>query len=229
MLLGVDKRFVGDAVELDMTAAPVEIRLDKVKQVTRAPSVGQSGGQEFHIEVVGNIPCGVHSLGRGLDKRRRPFGIRAGRGRNTAVGERHTLLASVGEGVHDGAVKVVEGQGIGIKVTVLAEIVRAAFGIDRLEILKQPLHIGVAFGVVIPVLGHIKAHLLHIFIAHPVSFQGFAQRGYGEQLLVKDQFPDGVQGVARVHHSGENSHALRILVSPRLFRHAGFNAAVMQG
>lgn len=77
MLLGVDKRFVGDAVELDMAAAPVEIRLDKVKQVTRSLSVGQSGGQEFHIEVVGYIPGGVHSLGCGLDERRRPFGIRA--------------------------------------------------------------------------------------------------------------------------------------------------------
>ena len=198
MLLCVAQGFGGYAVELDVAASEVEVGLDQVQQHAGAAGAFQSRRQELHVHVVAVVAHGVDGLRGGLDQRRTAVDIGARHGGNACIGQCHTLLATVGERAGHGGEVVVVGQGEGVHVGFVAEVVRAVRAVDALHVAEEAAGELVHILDVVAVLGCSEAQLLNVFVAFEVGGQRLLQLFPCQLLGVVDQVLDGIQRVGRV-------------------------------
>ena len=212
-----------------MAAPPVKVGLDEVDKGAGPLGSFKSRGKELHVEVVGNEPRCVEGLGCRLYQGCGAFDICAGRCRYAAIGEGNALLPTVGEGIHDGAIKVMERQGISVRMCFVAKVIRSAGFVDPSEILVESLYVGIAFCIIISVLGNIEDHLLYAFEPDPVRLQRLEQFSDGEAFLFEDKVVDSMQGIARVDHCGNDGHALGIHFTARFLCQPAFDTTVVQG
>ena len=226
VLLRVAQRIGTDNVELNVTAAQIEVGLDQVEQHAGAVRAFHSGGQELHVQVVTVVANGVDSLGGGLDESRAAVCIGTGHGGHGGVRQGDALAATVRQGAGEGSEVVVERQGERVHVGLIAEEVRAVRTIGLFHVAEEAADKLIDIVNVVAVLGRFVAHLFDGFVAVEVGSKGFLQLGHGEPLGVVHKMLDGVQRVGAVHAGAGDAQGLAVLRAARFFAEAGFDAAV---
>ena len=211
-----------------MAAPKVEVGLDKIEQHARSLGAFESLGQELHVHVVAVVPDCINGLGSGLDESRAAMGICAGHCRHAGVGQGNALSAAVGQRTCHGCEVVVVGQGEGIHVCFVAEVVRAVRAIGALDVTEEAAGQLVNILDVVAVLGCLVAHLFDVFVALEVGGQGFLEHIPGQLLGVVDEVLDGVEGVDSVNTGSSDAQGLGVLGTAGFLAQAGFDAAVKQ-